>query len=257
MKYIEESAKRSPRTPFFLYVPLTSPHFPVVPAKEFQGKSQAGDYGDFVVQTDAVVGEILRALDENGLADDTLVIFTSDNGCSPAADVKGLEKKGHFPSGQFRGYKADIWEGGHHIPFIARWPGHIPTGSTSDQLISHIDTLATLAALTGQKLSTGAGSDSLNVLPALLEEKRGPALRNHLVLQNNGPSPLALRQGNWVLIEKGGGKKSTQPKAGAADISFELYDLTSDIAQKNNRAGSEPERVKIMAELLAKLRQQP
>ena len=246
--------------PFFLLFATHDIHEPMVPHPRFRGTSTCGWRGDVIHQLDWSVGRILDTLERLNLSEKTLVIFTSDNG----GQIKDTYDDGtnalhgrQKPNGILRGTKGNLYEGGHRVPFIARWPGHIPTGSTSDQLISHIDTLATLAALTSQKLATGAGSDSLNVLPALLEEKPGRALHDHLVLQNNGPSPLALRQGNWVLIEKGGVKKSIQPAVGTADNSFELYDLTSDIAQKNNRAGSEPERVKMMAELLAKIRQQP
>ncbi|MBU6176115.1 MAG: arylsulfatase, partial [Planctomycetes bacterium] len=127
--------------PFFLYLPLTSPHTPIVPAIEWQGKSGLGDYADFVMQTDAVVGKVLSVLDTEGLTDNTLVFFTSDNGCSPQAKVDRLEDQGHFPSAQFRGYKADIWEGGHRVPFFVRWPGKVKPGSVCDQVICHSDFL--------------------------------------------------------------------------------------------------------------------
>ena len=130
--------------PFFLYLALTAPHTPIVPTKDWQGKSGLNAYGDFVMQTDWSVGQVLQALEKNGLAEHTLVIFTSDNGCSPAANVQELESKGHYPSYVFRGYKADIWDGGHRIPFLARWPGKIQPGSVSDQLICLTDLMAHL-----------------------------------------------------------------------------------------------------------------
>ena len=246
--------------PFFLLFATHDIHEPMVPHPRFRGTSTCGWRGDAIHQLDWSVGQILNTLERLQLSKKTLVIFTSDNG----GLIKDTYDDGtnalhgrQRPNGILRGAKGNLYEGGHRVPFIARWPGHIPTASTSDQLISHIDTLVTLAALTGQKLATSAGADSLNVLPALLEEKPGPALRNHLIIQNNGPFPLALRQSNWILIEKGGRKKSLQLTENTANNSFELYDLNSDIAQKNNQADNERERVKSMADLLGKIRRQP
>ena len=246
--------------PFFLLFATHDIHEPMVPHPRFRGTSTCGWRGDAIHQLDWSVGQILNTLERLQLSKKTLVIFTSDNG----GLIKDTYDDGtnalhgrQRPNGILRGAKGNLYEGGHRVPFIARWPGHIPTASTSDQLISHIDTLATLAALTGQKLATSAGADSLNMLPALLEEKPGPALRNHLIIQNNGPFPLALRQSNWILIEKGSGKKSLQLTEKTANNSFELYDLNSDIAQKNNQADNECERVKSMADLLGKIRRQP
>ena len=126
--YVRDRAEAD--KPFFLYLALSSPHTPIVPSKAWQGKSGLGDYADFVMETDGAVGEVLKALDEAGVADNTLVIATSDNGCSPAAKVDALEAKGHFPSARFRGYKSDMWEGGHRVPFLVRWPGRVKAGST-------------------------------------------------------------------------------------------------------------------------------
>ncbi len=143
--------------PFFLYLPLTSPHFPVVPAPEFKGKSQAGDYGDFVVQTDDYVGRVLAALEQAGVADNTLVIFTSDNGPETAGEVnpgayERIQKHQHASMGELRGVKRDLWEGGHRVPFLARWPGKIPAATVSDETICHVDFMATIAALLDAKL---------------------------------------------------------------------------------------------------------
>lgn len=132
--YVAERAKAG--KPFFLYLPLSSPHTPIVPSKEWKGRSGLGDYGDFVMETDWAVGEVLASLNKAGVADDTLVVFTSDNGCSPAADTAALEKQGHFASTGFRGYKADVWDGGHRVPFLVRWPGVVnPTcGATGSSV---------------------------------------------------------------------------------------------------------------------------
>ena len=131
--------------PFFLYLALPSPHTPLVPSPQWHGKSALGPYGDYVMETDWAFGQVLASIESAGLQDNTLVIFTSDNGCAPYIGVKDLEAKGHFPSAQFRGYKADIWEGGHRIPFAVRWPGVVKPGSTSSQMIGLIDLIATCA----------------------------------------------------------------------------------------------------------------
>ncbi|MGE3819253.1 MAG: arylsulfatase, partial [Isosphaeraceae bacterium] len=148
--WVEENARTG--QPFFLYLPLTSPHFPVVPAPEFRGETQAGDYGDFVFQTDWTVGQVLDALRRSGVENDTLVIFTSDNGPEITGEVKPgaydrAQEFGHFSMGELRGAKRDAWEGGHRVPFLARWPGKIAAGTVSEETICHVDFMATVAAL--------------------------------------------------------------------------------------------------------------
>jgi arylsulfatase A len=163
------------------------------------------------------------------------------------------------PNGKLRGSKSSLYEGGHRVPFLARWPGRIAAGSTSGQLVAHVDALATFAALTGQKLAPEAGPGSYNVLPALLGEKLKQPARDHLVLQNNGQMPLALREGDWVLIEKGGGPRQQRRIAQQEDASAprpELFNLATDLTQTNNLAAKEPARVRAMLARLEKLRQQ-
>ncbi len=140
--------------PFFLYFAMSSPHTPIVPSKPWQGKSGLGDYGDFVMETDWAVGEVLDALDRAGIANNTLVIVTSDNGCSPQAGTTRLENQGHFASAQFRGYKADVWDGGHRVPFLVRWPGKVKPGSHSSRLICHTDLMATCAEILARSYRT-------------------------------------------------------------------------------------------------------
>jgi arylsulfatase A len=130
-----------------LYLPVTSPHTPLAVTEEWKGKSGLGAYADFVMETDAVVGQVVDALETTVARENTIVIFTSDNGCAPYIGVKELEKKGHYPSGPFRGYKSDAWEGGHRVPFIVRWPGVVKPGSQCDQLVHQADLMATMAAL--------------------------------------------------------------------------------------------------------------
>lgn len=162
------AAKSQVAAPFFLYLPLTSPHTPILPTKEWQGKSGISPYADFVMETDSALGEVLAALDKAGIADNTLIFFTSDNGCSPAANVQELEGQGHFPSELRRGYKADVWDGGHRVPFIVRWPAKIKAGSRTDQITCLTDLMATSAEIVGAKLPDNAGEDSVSLLPVLL-----------------------------------------------------------------------------------------
>ena len=180
-KYIVEHAEAAKKgNPFFLYLPLTAPHSPIVPTTQWQGKSELGEYGDFVMQTDAVVGRVLATIDEAGLAENTLVFFTSDNGCSgPAAHVDRLEKLGHNASAQYRGYKADIWEGGHRVPFFARWIGRIKAGSKNSQVICHTDLLATVSELLHSKLPEDAGEDSVSLL--VRQEYRRPMMSRSIL----------------------------------------------------------------------------
>ena len=231
--------------PFFLYLPLTSPHTPIVPAAEWKGRSPLGNYADFVMQTDAVVGEVLAALDRAQLTDTTLVFFTSDNGCSPAAKTEQLEKQGHFASGSFRGYKADIWEGGHHVPFFARWPGRIAAGSKSDQTICHSDLMATCAELLGTTLPGDAGEDSVSILPAVLGKATGPI--HEAVVHHSISGRFAIRQGPWKLcLCAGSGGWS---KDGDAETP-QLYRLDTDPGERHNVQAANPDVVSRLTKLL-------
>jgi arylsulfatase A-like enzyme len=243
VRYIaDHAAAAKSGTPFFLYVPLTSPHTPILPTPEWQGKSGLGAYGDFVMQTDAVVGAILAALDTHDLADNTLVVFTADNGCSPQADTPGLEKQGHFASAQFRGYKADIWEGGHRVPFLVRWPGKTKPASVSTQLICHVDLLATCAELLGTPLPPHAGEDSVSLLPALLGTDRAPL--REAVVHHSIHGLFSIRQGPWKLaLCPGSGGWGTPLDAAARGTGLpevQLYDLATDLAETNNLHGAHP-----------------
>jgi arylsulfatase A-like enzyme len=185
--------------PFFLYLPLNSPHTPIAPTPEWQGRSGLNPYGDFVMETDACVGQVLRALDEQRLADHTLLFFTSDNGCSPSADFPALLAKGHNPSYILRGHKADIWDGGHRVPFIVRWPRHAQPGSVSDQLVCLMDLMATCAEVVGVKLPDNAAEDSVSIVPALLGNADKPlheTLVHHYILPSS--SSRRRRRGSWM-----------------------------------------------------------
>jgi len=252
VKFIED---QNSGKPFFIYMALTAPHTPVVPTKRFQGKNSLGPYGDFCEEVDWCVGEVLRALDKAGLADNTLVVFTSDNGCAPYIGVKELEKKGHYPSYIFRGYKADIFEGGHRIPFLVRWPGKIKPGGVSEETICLTDLMATCSAITGERLPDNVGEDSVSILPALLGKPLEKPLREATVHHSIG-GYFAIRQGKWKLEMcrgSGGWGYPNESKAKQLDLPpVQLYDMTADVSERRNVAAEHPEVVKKLKALLAK-----
>lgn len=228
--------------PFFLYLPLGSPHTPIVPSPEWQGKSGLGAYADFVMQTDAVLGAVMDALETNGLTGNTIVIFTSDNGCSKAAGIPALAEQGHLVSAHLRGSKADIWEGGHRIPFIVRWPGRVEPGSRSDQLICLTDLFATVAEITGQAVPARAGEDSVSFLPALAG-KAIESTRNG-VIHHSISGHFAYRQGPWKLILARGSAGWTSPtekEVDSATPKAQLYHLGNDPGETTNLFDQEPE----------------
>ena len=209
VEYVTSEAGKPNRPPFFLYLPLTAPHEPILPLAQFRGKSGAGDYGDFVLEVDTYVGQVLQAIDDAGLVSNTLVVLTSDNGPeSPAYDV--IREFGHYSMGDWRGIKRDVWEGGHRVPFLARWPGHIPAGSTSNETICTTDLMATAAAIVGAQLPAGAGEDSYNLLPALLGATGAAPIREATVFIGGGTS-YAIRQGPWLFIDTFTGDGNAEP----------------------------------------------
>lgn len=234
--------------PFMIYMPLTAPHTPLSVNEPFRGKSQLNLYADFVMETDAVVGIVLDALQDAGIIENTLVIFTSDNGCAPYIGATDLEKMGHYPSGPLRGYKSDAWEGGHRVPFIVRWPGVVEPGTSSDALVHQADLLATFAAIFATPLPADAGEDSFNLLPLL--EGRKQAIREHAVSAASSGLP-AVRMGHWKYIPGRGsggwgkGGDQTQP--------IQLYNLATDLGETKNLAAANPERVAEIQQLFEKL----
>jgi arylsulfatase A-like enzyme len=244
---VEWIGSQRPGQPFFLYVPFTAPHAPIVPAKEFTGASQAGGYGDYVVQTDHAVGEVLRALEAAGVADDTLVIFTADNGPEGYARDR-VKRYGHHSAGPLRGLKRDIYEGGHRVPFIARWPGHVQAGRVEDGLLSQIDLFRTIAGLVGGDIPEGSAEDSLDQRACLLGT--GASARDTLI-HNTRPTGYAIRRGDWVLIDRNCRASAEQaPAAGKRDATgpsgkpatTELYNLQADLSQQHDKAAAEPQR---------------
>lgn len=229
------------KEPFFLYLPLTTPHTPLAPSDEWKGKSGLGlPVADLIMQTDATVGRVLEALDKAGTAEHTLVLFTSDNGFAAYTGAKDLERQGHFPSGPLRGYKTEAFEGGHRIPYIIRWPGTVKAGAVCGQLVHHADMMATLAEITGHKLPDNAGEDSFSLLPLLGGEDK--PIRQHAI--SHAASGLAsIRQGFWKLIAGGGvGKGKGQ-----------LYDLAADLGETKNLWDEKPEKVVEMQALMDEL----
>lgn len=274
VRYIERHSKESADRPFFLYFPLTAPHLPLVPNDEFRGKSQAGEYGDFVLEVDATVGAITNALQRTGLTENTLVIFTSDNGglyhwWTPQETddlkyyrlnhrAKYVKERGHQGNAHLRGTKADIWEGGHRVPFIASWPKRIPAGSSSDELVELTDLIATCAAITGKKLPSGAGEDSRNILPALLGEKTEKPLREYAVHHSLWGN-FAIRQGHWKMIPKRGSGGFTYPrdiKPSQGEPTGQLYHLGNDPSETKNLWNENPDVVRRLSLLLKKVQGQ-
>ena len=245
-QFIEKEAKTP--EPFLLYLPFTAPHTPLAVNEEWQGKSGLGTYADFVMETDAVVGQVLDALEKSGAAENTLVVFTSDNGCAPYIGVTDLEKQGHHPSGPLRGYKADAWEGGHRVPFIVRWPGVVEPDSTCDQLVHQADLMRTFADVLGTELPDSAGEDSFSLL-ALLKGDDQP-IRDHAVSASIGGTP-AVRLGTWKYIPAPG--SGGWGKGGDQSQPVQLYDLSTDMGESMNLAAQQPERVEAMKVLLEKL----
>ncbi len=240
--------------PFFLYLALTAPHTPWLPAPEFRGRSGAGLYGDFVAQVDDTVGRILDAIDRNGLRDDTLIFFSSDNG--PVWYDVDEKRFGHQAVGPLRGMKADAWEGGHRVPLVARWPGRIPAAATSRQTLCFTDMMATFAAIVGGTLATNAGEDSFDMLPALRGEKLDAPIREATVHKQAG---TAIRAGRWKLITHLGSGGFSTPRKLDAEIGGpmgQLYDLEADPGETRNRWSDKPEIVARLTDLLRRYRQQ-
>lgn len=256
LKIISEKAGTAEkRQPFFIYMPLNSPHTPILPSEKWQGKSGISLYADFVMETDDAIGQIMRATEEAGIAKDTLIIVTSDNGCSPSADYPKLATFGHNPSGVMRGHKADIFDGGHRVPFIVRWPAKVKADQQSAQLICLTDFMATAADIVGAKLPENAAEDSFSFLPALLGES-GKATRQSVIHHSINGS-FALREGDWKLELCAGSGGWSDPRPGSAGEKglpdTQLYNLSNDIAETRNLQGEKPDMVEKMTAELEKM----
>jgi arylsulfatase A-like enzyme len=251
--------------PFFLYLPLTAPHKPTQPHERFRGKTGLNEYGDFVAQVDWTVGQVLNALDETGITDNTVVFFTSDNGSYmyryddpnkkdhvDDATIQGYRAEHHRPNGPFRGTKADVWEAGHHLPFFVRWPGQVEPGSQCDETICHTDIYATCAAIVGAKLDNTQAEDSCSLLPLLRQEpgaKRGAHVINHSA---NGM--FAIRDGKWKLVLGNGSGGREKPRGKPFERPYQLFDLSKDIGETTNVIEDHPEIAKRLEKIVEEYR---
>lgn len=235
--------------PFFLYFALTAPHKPVLPHARFQGRSGLGPYGDFVVQVDDTVGRVLDAIDAAGIRDETLVIYTSDNGSfmyrtAGADHVEDPEKQAyrpahHTPNGELRGTKADIWEAGHRVPFLARWPLKIKAGATADRTVCLTDLFATCAELAGAAPAAGAAPDSTSLVSVLAGNPH--RFDREPVIHHSASGMFAIRDGRWKLVLGNGSGGREQPKGKPFERPYALFDLHADPAERTNVIGQHPE----------------
>ncbi|EDM25151.1 arylsulfatase A precursor [Lentisphaera araneosa HTCC2155] len=246
---------------FFLYFALPGPHAPIIPNKEFIGKSQAGPYGDFVYQIDWITGQVVNKLKEKGLYENTLLIFTADNGPEHYAYTRATKFK-HYSPGKLRGLKRDVYEGGHRVPFFISWPNKIKA-ATTNETISQVDLMATIAKITGASLKENEAVDSYNMLNILMGEKAQNAVREATV-QNTFENQFAIRRGDWLFIDANTGHRSRVSADYLAKHGFHpinkkapglLYNLKDDLAQKNNLYDQNPEIVKELKALLTKYRE--
>lgn len=241
--FIAEASKKD--DPFFLYFPLTAPHKPVWPAKRFQGLTKLGSYGDFVAQVDWTVGNVLKAIDDAGVRDNTIVMYTSDNGSfmyrldkSDAKghvdddNVQGFRSDRHKANGPLRGTKADIWEAGHRVPFFVRWPGQVEQSSRSATTICLTDVFATIADIVAKPKPASAAPDSFSFLPDLRGKKR--KTERPVVIHHSSGGMFSGRLGNWKLVLGNGSGGRQQPKGKPFARPYELYNLADDLAEKRN-----------------------
>ncbi len=244
IRFIEEQSKTT--KPFFLYLALGSPHTPIVPSDAWVGKSGINTYADFVMESDHATVRVLQTLDRLGIADNTLVFFTADNGCSPEANIKELLQKGHDPNYTLRGHKADAWDGGHRVPYVVRWPATIKPGRVSDDIICHSNLMATCAGILGAKLPDDAGVDSFSILPVLRGDHNAEPT-HPFVIHHSIHGRFAIRKGDWKFIaatgsggwSKGGDGKPSQ-----------LYHMANDRKESNNLVEEKPEVAAELATLL-------
>lgn len=255
VKVIKNHSVKRDGKPLLLYLAYPAPHTPWLPSKEYLGKSKAGMYGDFAVMVDAMIGRVLKSLNDAGMSKNTLVIFTSDNG--PVWYENDVKRFGHDSSGGLRGMKADAWECGHRMPFIVRWPGIVKPRSVSRQTICFTDVLATLSGVIGTKLPKGAGPDSVDFSPVLLgRQPENKPLRRSLVIRSGG-GLMTIRVGRWKLIDglgSGGFSKPRRIKPKKGGPRGQLYDLSADFGETTNLYDKRPDIVRRLRMELTKVR---
>jgi arylsulfatase A-like enzyme len=257
--WLTKQSDNNDKVPFFLYYAIPAPHAPWATASEFKGKSGAGQYGDYVMNVDAMIGQVLATLDKLKLRENTLILFSSDNG--PVWYAADIEKFGHRAAGPWNGMKGALTDAGHRMPFIASWPGKIQAGSSCGELICFTDMMATLASLLGEKLPTDAGEDSFDISPLMRGEKPAQPIRNGMVHVNYGSYTLAIREGDWKLILPSGiyvAKDGTvtpdhivETHGKGPNDKFQLYNLRTDPGESTNVFAQEPDKAK---ELFAALK---
>jgi arylsulfatase A len=251
IKVIVEHAPKKDEKPLFLYLAYPAPHTPWLPSPEFHGKSGAGMYGDFTMMVDAMIGRVMKALDGAGMADDTMVILSSDNG--PVWYEKDVERFDHDASGGLRGMKADAWEAGHRMPFIVRWPGRVRPGAQSQQMISFTDVLPTAASVIGKEISSSVPLDGVSFFKVLTgQQPEAISVRSSLVVPS-GNGTMTVRQGPWKLIQglgSGGFSKPVRVKPSAGDPAGQLYHLENDLSETQNLYHQRPDIVSSLEEQL-------
>lgn len=254
VSFIEDNAASGSEEPFFLYIPFSAPHTPWLPTEPYEGTSEAGGYGDFTAMVDASVGQIVDALNEHDLAGRTLLVVTSDNGSYwPEEWIPRWE---HRSNGSWRGMKADIWEGGHRVPFIARWPGSIAPGTESEAIFSLVDLMSTIAAAADIPLPAQSAEDSYNLLPVLLGDGTTDEGRDVMIMHSSR-GVFAIREGPWKLIEGLGSGGFTEPaelEPVEGDPPGQLYHLGDDPGETNNIWEEHPDVVNRLLRLLAEHR---
>ena len=254
VNYIHDKSKE--QKPFYLYLPLPAPHTPILPIPEYQGKSGLNPYGDFVLMVDDMVGKVMKALDDAGISDNTILVFSTDNGCSPEARFEELQAKGHYPSYIYRGHKADLFDGGHRIPCVVRWPAKIKP-HTVHQTVCLTDFFATLAAVADYRLKDTEGEDSYNILPLLLNEQEEEVIREATV-HHSIDGDFTIRKGEWKLLLSPGSGGWSFPRTGKDDEviktlpSVQLYNMKTDPEEAQNVYAEHPEIVKELRDLMIK-----
>ena len=240
--------------PFFLYFPLPAPHTPILPAARFQGKSNTNEYGDFVLMCDDLVAQVIQKLKDRGIYENTILIYTSDNGPSPISDLEELNRAGHYPNYHFRGHKADIYEGGHRIPLMIQWPAKLQKGKRCGETVCLSDLITTMAELLKVPLPENAAEDSVSNLSLWMNPEHGPVREDTVHESVNGS--LSIRRGKWKLEMCPGSGGWSYPKPGEeppGSPRFQLYDLESDVREKNNVINDYPEITAQLKQRLAEI----
>lgn len=253
LAYINDNAPK--KKPFFLYLPLAAPHTPILPIGKFVGKSGVSPYGDFVLMVDDVVRQVVETLKKNGVYENTIIVFASDNGFANPADLKAQLSKGHNPSMMYRGVKTDIFEGGHRVPFIVSWGGKLNKGKVSSQLVSTTDFFRTAAELSNATIPDNTAEDSYSFLSEITGKNTNYAKRESIV-HHSSNGFFAIRKGNWKLILCSHSGGNSFPKENSEEAktgpSVQLYDMANDIEETKNVQDKEPEIVKELTDLMTK-----